>query len=63
MASIPGLPADAYYGDAEKPLPDWRATARDDETDDDDITEDEARHVAALLAFDPAEADDEEDEG
>lgn len=62
MASIPGLPADIYYGDTERPPPDWRAVARDDEQDEDadEIGEDEARHVAALLAFDPAEADEDE---
>lgn len=63
MASIPGLPADVHYGDAEKSLPDWRAEAQEDEGldpahDDPDDSEDHRQAVAAILGFDPLTEDD-----
>lgn len=56
MADAFGLDSDVYFGDAEKPLPDWRKDAAH-ETDDDN--EDEPQPgVAEMLGFDPAELDE-----
>lgn len=53
MADAFGLDSDVYFGDAEKPLPNWRKDAAH-ETDDNN--EDEPQPgVAEMLGFDPAE--------
>lgn len=55
MADVFGLDADVYFGDPEKPLPNWRKTGRED-ADDEDIPQ---PGIAEILGFDPAELDDE----
>ena len=64
MASIPGLNGDVYFGDPEKPLPDWRAEIgeEDEDDDDDDTSEEQLAAVKAMLGFDPAELNDEPEE-
>lgn len=55
MPSLPGMISDVFFGDAERPLPDWRASAAPPEGDEDDTpTPEEAKAVAAILGFDPA---------
>jgi len=59
MPRLPGMEdADVYFGDAEKPLPDWRAHVEEDTADDDTLSD--AEHVAlvAMLGFDPNEGED-----
>lgn len=53
MPSVPGLPADVYFGNTQKPLPDWRESASNDESDDDMPSEDDLKAVIAMLGFDP----------
>ncbi len=59
MPEIPGLPAQIFFGDIEKPLPEWTARDADMEQDDDDDDDDEnlsKEDMAALksmLGFDP----------
>lgn len=55
MATLPESDADVYYGDADKPLPDWREVAGDDSDDDDTLTADERAAVIGVLGFDPAD--------
>lgn len=57
MPNIPGAIGDVFFGDAERPLPDWRKAIAEGEpeTDDDEPTPEERRAVAAILGFDPAE--------
>lgn len=55
MATLPGMRADVYFGDAEKPLPDWRAELPEDSEDDDVLKPGEAKAVVAVLGFDPRE--------
>jgi hypothetical protein len=50
VPEIPGLPADVFFGDAEKPLPDWRKKLADEP--DDDAPQ---PGVEAMLGFDPEE--------
>lgn len=53
---LPGSDTDVYFGDAEKPLPDWRAETKDEEDSDDDVLTDEQRDaVNGVLGFDSAE--------
>lgn len=53
--AVPGLDADVYFGDAERPLPDWRKHLPDE--DDDDTPQ---PGVAAMLGFDPSELEEDE---
>lgn len=54
MASLPNLDADVFFGDAEKPLPNWRHW--DEPSDDDDEpTPEDRKAVVAVLGFDPNE--------
>lgn len=53
MPSVPGLPADVYFGNTQKPLPDWRESASNDKSDDDMPSEDDLKAVIAMLGFDP----------
>lgn len=53
--SLPGMNTDIFFGDAEKPLPDWREDLPDDDSDDDDLSDDERAKIVALIGFDPAE--------
>lgn len=57
-------PADLYFGDAEQPLPDWRAAApaQEDADDDDDapLTAEERQALVALLGFDPGEENEDD---
>lgn len=46
---------DVFYGDTEKPLPDWRTKAPEVESDDDNLTADELAGVVGVLGFDPEE--------
>jgi hypothetical protein len=58
MASIPGLDADVYFGDAERPLPDWRQVLPETDDDADEPTEAERQAVIGMLGFDPRELDE-----
>lgn len=50
------MPGDVYFGDAQKPLPDWRAEASESDTDDDaPLSEEERKALVGMLGFDPAE--------
>ena len=59
MASLPGSDAEVFFGDTEKPLPDWRAEmpefADDDESadDDDEWTAEDRRAYVAITGIDP----------
>lgn len=45
---------DAHFGNAQKPLPDWRDTPGDDpDVDDDEVAT--PKDVIAMLGFDPAD--------
>jgi hypothetical protein len=48
------MTAEVFFGDAKKPLPDWRA-ALPEETDSDSEspTEEQVRAVTAIIGFDP----------
>lgn len=60
MAQLPGSEAEVFFGDTEKPLPDWRKAATDDDQDDDvEPTADEKAAVVGVLGFDPAGISDE----
>lgn len=63
MNRIPGLKVDVGFGDAEAALPDWRKSkeAGDTEVDPDDEQIETTEDVKAVLGFDPAEEDDEEE--
>jgi hypothetical protein len=62
MAEIPDLPADVYFGDPDKPLPNWREVladdASEDDEDDDELSDDERATLMSMLGFDPQELDD-----
>lgn len=66
MASLPDLDANVFFGDAERPLPEWRdADEGDDEREE--PTEHERAGLVAVLGFDPSDsasvtADGEDDE-
>ena len=63
MASLPGIDADVYFGDTEKPLPDWRAEVPENEdADADDDSPENRAGVSAILGFDPAEIEEESPE-
>lgn len=68
MASVPGLEADVYYGDAEKALPDWRENVADSDEDGeepeegDTLSDEEHQAVTSILGFDPLEDGEEESE-
>jgi hypothetical protein len=50
------MPGDVYFGDAEKPLPDWRAEASPSDLDDDvPLSDEERKGLVKMLGFDPAE--------
>lgn len=56
MATLPGLPADVYFGDVDKPLPDWRKERPADDMDDvadidDEDSEPDAAELKALEAM------------
>ncbi len=55
MADLFGLDADVFYGDAEKPLPNWREEPQAAEGAGDEASPEEKRTVASLLGFDPSE--------
>lgn len=57
MPMIPGLSnVEVFFGDTEKPLPEWRPHAdKMDEADPDDVTPEERKSVANRLGFDPNE--------
>ncbi len=59
MPSVPGLDSDVYFGDTEKPLPDWRQELPED--DSDEPTEEEIAATIAVLGFDPSEEDEGEE--
>ncbi len=50
---IPGLDADVYFGDAERPPPNWRKELPEDESDDDEPTPQERADVIEMIGFDP----------
>jgi hypothetical protein len=55
-----GLNTDVYFGDVDRPLPDWRAEQDKDDpdTDDEEPTEDDIAAAKAILGFDPDELED-----
>lgn len=56
MASLPGQSADVYFGDTEKPLPNWRESLPTDDSDDDrELTAEERKVLVAMIGFDPSE--------
>lgn len=60
MASLPNLDADVYFGDAEKPLPNWRDW---DESADEEakLSKEDRAALVGVLGFDPAEIDDDDE--
>lgn len=55
MPEVPGLPADVYFGDTEKPLPNWRKELPEEDDDEDDVSQDRLDYVFATLGFNPLE--------
>ena len=56
MPSLPGLDADVFFGDSEKPLPDWRQRVVEESDDpEDSLTDDDLAAVKSMLGFDPDE--------
>jgi hypothetical protein len=51
---------DVYFGNPDKPLPDWRKEHMP-ESDDDVLTDEERRALIGMLGFDPSEEIAEED--
>ena len=64
MPSLPGSPCDVFFGDTERPLPNWReALPLDGDDEEDEPSEEEIRAVVRMLGFDPRLPDDDaEDE-
>ena len=62
MASIPGLPADVYFGNPDKPLPNWREHAENDD-EDSPPSDDDLRYLRSALGFDHKELWDDSDTG
>lgn len=56
-------PADVYFGDAERPLPDWRKESSEDSDDEAPPTEEERAAVRGILGFDPSELEGGKEEG
>ncbi|HQU43098.1 MAG TPA: hypothetical protein PK867_09805 [Pirellulales bacterium] len=66
MATMPGMNADVYWGDPDKPDPDWRDhPIPDADEDDDSYSEDATRGrkawVCGVLGVDPSFLDDASD--
>jgi hypothetical protein len=60
MPDIPGLGVDVYFGDAEKPLPEWDGdvdAATDEAAEDAPLSDDDRAALVAVLGFDPSELD------
>lgn len=52
------LDANVFYGDAERPLPDWREEPGDDDDDAyDNLTPQQRAGLVAVLGFDPSESE------
>lgn len=64
---MPGLDSDVFWGDPDKPPPDWRDHPIPDAHEDDDeysedATPERRKWVHELAGFDPYEDDETEDE-
>ncbi len=57
MPNLPGLSSEVYFGDAEKPLPDWRKLPDSEPDDDAPLTPEERKTLVGMLGFDPESAD------
>lgn len=57
-----GLDADVFFGDPDKPLPNWRKDA-ESTAEADDEEDSPQPGVAEMLGFDPKELDDESGPG
>lgn len=53
MADIPGLNADVFFGDPEKPLPNWREFS--EESDEENFTEEDKESLRIMLGFSPSD--------
>ena len=64
MATFNGMTGDVFWGDPEKPEPDWRDQKDPDDriSDDDDPKPIGRNFLIASLGFDPSENDDDEDD-
>jgi hypothetical protein len=57
---IPGLDGvEVFFGDAERPLPNWREILPEDDSDGDELTPEEREAVIGMIGFDPAEKEEE----
>ena len=57
MATLPEMNGDVYWGDPDKPLPDWRK--EDDNDEDDDEPEPlDREYLTSVLGFDPFEEEE-----
>jgi|SRR6185437_9336004 len=54
MPTLPGMQGDVYFGDPDKPLPDWRALPEDESVEDAPLSDRERAALAGMLGFDPA---------
>lgn len=66
MATMPGMDGDVYWGDPDKPPPDWRKhpipdADEDDDSYSEDATPERKRWVHNVVGFDPAELDDDDE--
>lgn len=50
MPTLPGMESDVYFGDAEKPLPDWRKQVQLEDGAE-DATPEEIAQAERLLGF------------
>lgn len=55
MATLPGMQGEVFYGDVDRPLPDWRANLSETEGDSDEPTQEEMDAAVSMLGFDPSE--------
>lgn len=60
MPNLPGVNADVYFGDTEKPLPDWAPGVANEDADSDEISAEDRAAVHAILGFDISEIENEQ---
>lgn len=62
MATLPEMQGDVYFGDAKKPLPDWREEPEDGVDEDTPLSSEEQQSVAAMIGFDPNDSEGPEED-
>lgn len=59
--NVPGLNVDVYFGDAERPLPNWRGILIQEDEDTDELSSEERDSVIGMIGFDPLEYEEQKD--